>query len=191
MEKAYNPILDELPFECDANGRSYKANTDFRNVFAYFRLLESEDQDEDKVFFGLDLFFGDMIAADDVEILIDWIKWFIRRGKNKEEDEEEIKGPVMFDLIVDAGRIFSAFLQIYGINLRKVKMHWWVFGELLEGLPRGTHLADVIEIRSRKFEKWMKPSDRNELQRLKDRFRIGEKVDPFDGLFDMLKGVAN
>lgn len=188
MNQRYNPLIDTPPVTVSVNGRDYKISSDFRVTLAYLRLMKSDESNEEKVLFGLSLYYGDRIAPDDVAHLVEYIGYFIRRGEAGETKES--KAFPTFDILEDSGRIFAAFLQIYGINLRKVRMHWWVFSELLEGLPKGTHLADVIEIRGRKFEKWMKPADRNELQRVKDRYRIGEPTDIMDNLFTALKGIA-
>jgi hypothetical protein len=188
MANQFNILLDEPPEFCEVNGREYKVNTDFRVVLAYMRLMDGEDSEEDKAIYGMALFFGDMIAVGDLKGLSDWLRWYIKRGV--ERQEEERKETPIFDIMMDSGRVYTAFLQTYKINLRKSKMHWWVFGELLEGLPKGTHLADVIELRGRKFETWMKAGDRNELQRAKNRYRIGAKTNPIVGLFDYLKGIS-
>ena len=187
MVSRYNVLLDEPPISVEVNGRCYPMATDFRVALAYFRLASGTDDEQDKALFGLQLFYGNMIAPDDVEELQRNIGAFLMRGIDREEDPT---GPRVFDILEDAGRIYAAFYQVYKINLRKARIHWWVFCELLEALPKGTHLADVIELRGRKFEKWMKPSDRNELQRAKDKYRIGPKVDLMESVFGMLKGIA-
>ncbi len=184
----FNVLIDEPPVAVEVNGRLYHIHSDFKTVLAYLRLQAGGDDDEDKARFGLSLFYGDDIARDDIPELFEYMGYFIRRGADKEEHRDT--GAAVFDLMTDSGRVFAAFLQAYRINLRRASMHWWTFCELLEGLPKGTHLSDVIEIRGRKFEKWMKPADRNELQRAKDRYRIGEAVDVMDNLFTALKGIA-
>lgn len=188
MARSFNVLLDEPPVSIEVNGRAYPVATDYRVALAYFRLMADDDMtDKDRALFGLGLFYGNMIAPDDVEELQKYISFFLSRGGDKEDGAS---GPRVFDILEDSGRIYAAFYQIYKINLRKVKMHWWVFCDLLEGLPKGTHLADVIELRGRKFEKWMKPVDRNELQKAKDRYRLGPKTDVMEGVFNMLKGIA-
>lgn len=187
--KRFNILIDNPPVACEVNGRNYRIQTDFKTAIAYIRLQTGDDDDEDKARFGLSMFYGDEIALDDIEGLLEYLEWFLRRGQERDDTERGSRAPT-FDIMTDAGRIYAAFMQIYRINLRTARIHWWTFGELLEGLPKGTHLADVIELRGRKFETWMKPADRNELQRAKDRYRIGEAVDVMDNLFTALKGIA-
>lgn len=185
--RSFNVLIDKPPEEVEVNGREYKIRTDFRVALAYLRLVRSEEPEDVKNEYGLSLFYGDEIAPQDIAALFDYMGFYLRRGRPK----EETKGPLVFDILEDAGRIFAAFLQVYGINLRRTRVHWWVFGELLEGLPQeGTRLAEVIDIRRRPFEKWMKPGQRNELQRMKDRYKIGGPAAALDDLFEALKGVA-
>ena len=186
MEKKYNILLDRPPLYAEVNGNSYKVNTDYRIVLAYLRLMKKDMDDAEKTAYAISLFFGDEIRMNDLKDLLEWIPWFLSKGEAQEDEKEE----KLFDLIEDSNRIYAAFWQTYGINLKKIKMHWWTFSILLEGLPSGTHLSDVINIRARKFEKWMKPAAKNELQRLKDKYRLGEKRDIMSGLFSALRGIC-
>lgn len=187
MEKVFNPLRDQPPETCSVNGNEYRIKSDYRTVLDWIYLMQGDDSEEDKTLLGLSLFFGDSIQVADVQGLIEYLQWFINMGQEPEKET----GPKVFDLITDSGRIYAAFYQTYGINLRKVKIHWWLFCVLLEGLPKGTHLSDVIEIRGRKPEKWMKAADRNELAKLQRHYAIkGSESDPMAGLFETLKGLC-
>jgi len=187
MEKAFNPLRDQPPETCSVNGNEYRIQSDFRTVLDWIYLMQGDDSDEDKTILGLNLFFGDNIKVDDVKDLVEFLRWFINMGN---EQEPPSKGPRTFDLIADSGRIYAAFYQAYGINLRKVKMHWWIFCTLLEGLPKSTHLADIIELRGRKPEKWMNAADKLELARLQQHYAIGsDHYDPMAGVVETLKGL--
>lgn len=186
MPKKFNVLIDDLPDSIDTNGRLYDVNTDYRIVLSFFALQGADGDEEEKARKGISLFIGDVLHVDDIKTVTDWIGWFIRCG---EEPKKDSNAPV-FDLLEDSGRIFAAFFQVYGINLRKVKMHWWVFRELLDGLPKGTKLSDVVEIRQKPFEKWMSPADRNALQKQKDYYRIGEKKEIGDQLFGLMNAIA-
>ena len=187
MRLPFNSLIDALPETCTVNDREYPVNTDFRNVLAFIRLQNGDERKEVKNNYGFSLFFGDVVHRDDIEGLGEWLKYFLSRGEEDREDNG--KAPV-FDILIDSGRVYAAFMQIYGINLRRVKIHWWIFKELLDGLPGGTKLADVVEIRQRPFDKYMRPSEKNELQRQKDYYRIGKKVDAMDLMFSMMRSIA-
>lgn len=186
MDRKFNPILDEPPTVAIVGGREYKVNTDFRVVLSYFRI---EGDDAEKAVKALFLFFGEEIYREDAPELLTYLGWYVSRGK---EPEKGKKKPPVFDLDVDSGRIFAAFFQVYRLNLRagKDRLHWWHFCELLEAMPEGTHMAEVVSIRQRKITKDMTPAEKNELKRLQDTYRIGEAADPMDIFAASLKGAS-
>jgi hypothetical protein len=189
MQKQYNPLLDAPPETAEVNGRTYQIATDYRIALAYIRLQESDDMtDQEKAVIALSMFYGPQVQIEDMECLAEHLRWYLRRGK--EDEAQESSADPVFDIQADAGRIFAAFLQIYRINLRKVRMHWWIFLELLDALPQGTHLADVIEIRQRPFRQGMSAAEKNSLARMKDHFRIGNYRSPAEGLFASLLEAA-
>ncbi len=83
-----------------------------------------------------------------------------------EEEADEV-----LDFKEDAGLIYAAFYQTYKIDLieEQGKLHWLKFKALLNGLPEGTALSKVIEIRQ-----WT-PDKKNykaQMQMLKDKYRL-------------------
>lgn len=192
--KRFNPLIDEPPRAVEVEGFEYPVQTDYRQALAYFRALEDPDSDQtEKTLLGLRLFFGDRIQRGHVEALARELKWFLNCGKPEVGPSREEK---VFDLLEDSGRIYAAFLQVYQINLRKVRMHWWIFCELLEGLPSGTHLATVIDIRSRSLPKGTSPEAKEAAQKLlraKARYKLGADRpgrDAMSQFLDFLKGIA-
>lgn len=184
----YNPLIDDPPETVMVNEKEYTIKTDFKKVLSYLRMLEDKDtSDQDKTALALYMFFG-KVRETDIQGLIEYLRWYMKRGKDEKKDEDK-KEPT-FDILVDSARIYAAFFQTYHINLRKVQMHWWTFMDLLEGLPKGTHLADVIDIRGKKIEKWMKAEEINNLVRLKEHYAIVERKDAILGLFDSLREIS-
>jgi hypothetical protein len=53
------------------------------------------------------------------------------------------------DFVQDADLIRSAFMQCYGINLFRDRLHWLEFSSLLAGLPEGSRYSEVLGIRAR------------------------------------------
>jgi hypothetical protein len=194
MPKRFNPLIDRPPETVEVNGREYRIEADYRTVLAYQRLLQDpETDDQDKAVLGLSLFFGDQIRREDVQDLLAYSQYFINRGQEPQDDDRDApKREKTFDILEDSGRIFAAFLQVYGINLRKAKIHWWIFWDLLEGLPtEGTKLSAVLEIRGRQFRTDMTPAERNSLARLKEYYKIGDDApDVMTGLFNSLLGIS-
>jgi len=177
--KLFNILLDNPPEVCEVGEKVYQVNTDFRVVLAYLRLCDGELSDEEKAAYGLSLFFenkeiGQYVTdASHIKELVEWRGWFLRCGRDVEEKNDRPKSEPAFDLLVDSGRIYAAFYQVYRINLRTAKVHWWVFMELLNGLPvEGTRLSYAIEIRGKGAEKWMTPAQKNALAEAKDYYSI-------------------
>lgn len=56
-----------------------------------------------------------------------------------------------FDFNLDADLLYASFWQAYRINLRKQagRLSWWEFMALFQGLPKGTKMREVMEIRQR------------------------------------------
>jgi hypothetical protein len=53
------------------------------------------------------------------------------------------------DFAQDADLIRAAFLQSYGINLFRDRLHWMEFSSLLAGLPEGSRYSEILGIRAR------------------------------------------
>lgn len=195
MAKRFNVLLDSPPVTILAGSREYEIKTDFRVVLAWLRVLDSGDENGEKIAKTLSLFGVLEWHQEDLEKIVEQLHAFVMRGeetkRKKDASGKEVKESMKaFDLEVDSGRIFAAFFQVYRINLSTARLHWWKFMELLEGLPTGTRLSDVVAIRSRKFEKGMTPAQKNELKAAQDRYRIGEAVDPMTAFANSLRGLS-
>ena len=93
----------------------------------------------------------------------------LRSGKKKETQK-------IMDFRQDAQYIYSAFRQVYGIDLfgKDKNLHWWVFLALLSGLPDNTRLMQIISIRTRKPPRPTRHNaeERAELMRLKTEYAL-------------------
>ena len=65
-------------------------------------------------------------------------------ARKKSENREKLT-----DLKQDADLIRAAFLQSYGVNLWRDRLHWFEFSGLLACIPGGSRYADIIGIRAR------------------------------------------
>ena len=107
-------------------------------------------------------------------------------------------GPRTLDMQQDWGLIYAAFLQAYGIDLDKElpRLHWRRFLSLLQGIPDGTKLAWVQEIRATPMPKPTRynAEERARLSKLKAAYAIKPKgVDPqeqLQAIFDTLSAMA-
>lgn len=121
--------LDSLPLEVVERGRTYAIRFDYRAVLRIFRMLnDPEIIDEDKPNLLRKMFFVNQQPkqADAA------FEWFVRLGQ---EGPSTGSGERDFDFEQDAKEIYSAFRQVYGIDLLEIEvLHWWRFSALLEGL---------------------------------------------------------
>lgn len=162
MSERFNLILDTPP---DERWRGVVDKTDFKQVLKFFRLTALSDEEmsvEEKAKNTIQLFFD---TRPDPELdLMNEISLFIACGEKIDDDGEEKRK--VFDYNLDHGRIFAAFLQTYGIDLRYASMHWWVFSEMLNALPEDTKLVQYIQIRGKKPDKNDSAEYKKELRRM-------------------------
>lgn len=178
----FNPILDDLPDSF--NG--YRVNTDFRQGLRFFAAMADPDLDEqERAAVIIRLFFGNQIP-EPVDEIWPFVEYFIGGG----EDKKCESGPRVFDFNADSGRLYAAFLQTYGIDLREAKIHWWLFLELFRDLPEDTMLLKVIDIRGKKPPKYADDEYKQALRKAKRAFAIDAGRDDAASLGDVMRSWA-
>lgn len=166
----FNVLLDTP----DDTFGGVKVKSDFRNVLKIFRIykkydFEDEDEAREAAIKVIDALF-DGVPKFDQDKLWTFIEWFLLLG---DTDKKGGGGERVFDWEADSGRVYAAFLQVYGIDLLTVKMHWFTFKTLFDSLPSGTKLSEVIEIRSRPAGTVKDTAEyRLKIQRMKDAYSI-------------------
>ncbi len=161
----FNPILDDLP----DTFHGCQVNTDFRQGLRFFAALaDNELNEQERNAVVLRLFFP-ITLPDEQDEIWPFIQYFI---VGKETNRDEGNKERFFDFNVDSGRLYAAFLQAYGIDLRTEKMHWWLFLELFRDLPDDTMLSKVIDIRSKKPPKYADAEYKSTLNKAKRAFAI-------------------
>ena len=73
-------------------------------------------------------------------------------------------------LSIHSGAHFAYTQQV--IDLLNEKMHWWKFLALFNGLPDGTRLSQIIEIRGKDIPKNADAKYKARLTELKERFAL-------------------
>ena len=134
----------ELPEAIEANGKLFLIYTDFR-VWLSFpdRVRDLKDGDWD----GYKGLFSGVVPWPTEEVLGALGAFY---NPPREIPRTDGSGEILLDVNVDADYIYSAFLQVYGIDLIDADMHWHKFSALLSGIPQGTMLMDIIGYRSYK-----------------------------------------
>lgn len=174
------------------DGVEYPIDLAFDNVLDVLDVLDDESlRDHEKSDICLTLLIGDY-EHDPIDLWNHIYTEFIqskqeepiqydRRGNPVPVVKEEDDDKQLYDIVQDAEYIYSSFQQAYGMNLFDVQgsLHWQEFRALLSGLPSGTILQKIIQIRAWKPSKGDSPKDREDMRKLQKvhALRNSEEVD--------------
>ena len=116
------------------NDKKYKINTDFRVAIKCNEVALDETINKyERALAIIYLLFGDegIDDTDNHEQLLQLAKKFL--SCNKEIESVNNKEPDM-DYVQDMDFIEASFMSDYNIDLTQIKMHWWKFFKLINGL---------------------------------------------------------
>ena len=134
-------LQDRLPQGVEIDGKFYKMDFDFRNVFRMIEILDRDDMlPEAKAYKALCCLCK---RPKNAEKVVKAVKALLFKAPRKKG------GQRVTDFIQDAGLIRAAFRQAYGIDLYRDRLHWIEFTELMNALPEGSRYAEVVGIRAR------------------------------------------
>ena len=134
-------LQDRLPEGVTVDGKFYKMDFDFRNVFRMIEILDRDDMlPEAKAYKALCCLCK---RPKNAEKVLGAVKALLFKAPRKKG------GQRVTDFIQDAGLIRAAFRQAYGIDLFRDRLHWIEFTELMNALPEGSRYAEVVGIRAR------------------------------------------
>lgn len=170
----FNVMLDKLPEEY----KGYQINSDFRIGIQMFQIMNDSELSEMEQFYkSCELLFDVEVGEQfpDMQIMQDGIQWFLSGWYTDNPVNDGKKDRKDMDYDVDQWRIFSAFLTQFGINLNEADMHFWVFMGLLSTLEECA-FTRIVDIRTKKIDPKLKPSDKAELRKVKERYAL-EQVD--------------
>lgn len=168
----FNIMLDELPTEY----MGFPIDTDFGIGIQIMQVLEDEELTrQEQIGTALSLLFltedeeRNPVPIPDAQTAIDGLMWFLMDW-NHDNNLKDSNGKVT-DWDIDQWRIYSAFLQHYGINLNTDKLHFWEFMGLLTTLPECAYTR-VVDIRSKKITNKMGKEERETYKRLKEVYTL-------------------
>lgn len=134
-------LQDNLPKGVTVDGKFYKLDFDFRNVLRMMDVLGSKDlMPAAKAYNAVHCLTK---RPKNVFKVLNAVQQLLF-DQRPQKDAQKVT-----DFVQDAGMIRAAFLQVYGINLYRDKLHWIEFKELLNAIPEGSRYAEVVGIRSR------------------------------------------
>lgn len=139
-------LQDSLPNSVRVGRKTYRLDLDFRNVLRMMETLSDDDL---------------MPTAREWNAL----KCIMKRPPRQTaglmlvvrallfHDKAQTDNKKLTDFTQDADLIRAAFLQNYGINLYRDKLHWFEFTGLLSCLPEGSRYSEILGIRARPLPK--------------------------------------
>ena len=139
-------LHERLPDSVTVGGKTYRVDLDYRNVLRMIDVLGREEMlPSAREYVALRCVMkrppknaGPVLAA-----LRD-----VLFSADSEPAEQKLT-----DFEQDADLIRAAFLQAFGINLWRDRVHWLEFTGLLGALPEGSRYADILGIRARPMPK--------------------------------------
>lgn len=145
-----NLLTDSLPKYVTVQGQDWLINSEFYIGITFELLMQMESiSNEEKVDRALSLYFP--VVPEDIAGAIDAMLWFYRCGSDpKETSEEPSKGHVKksYCFEQDAELIYSAFFNVYQIDLAETDLHWWKFRALFAGLPSECEIKKIMGYRT-------------------------------------------
>lgn len=147
-----NLLMDGLPTTVDVLGEALPISYGFRTGIRLENMINDQRLSAaDRLAQALDLYFpGRVFSSSAHDAAVDAIIRFYRCGRREEppQYEDGKGGRRAFSYEHDAGYIYAAFKQAYGIDLARDNIHWWQFRALFESLPDDTMLVRVIGYRT-------------------------------------------
>ncbi|MBQ8540577.1 MAG: hypothetical protein IJ435_03775 [Clostridia bacterium] len=162
----------ELPESFVIDGSTYPINTDFLTWVEIGELMGKEKTSEN-IGKMLLLCFPEKKMPPLAKTIEEILK-FYRREKNAAENKTKEKKPV-FDLVYDFGLVSAAFFSQYKINLRKDKLHWWLFWELFEGLKSEEKIIKVIGYRAADVSKIKNKEEKKHIKKMQEIYKLPSK----------------
>ena len=134
-------LYEMLPDGVTVDGKFYKMDFSFRNVFRMIEILDRDDLlPEAREYNALRCLCK---KPRNVHNVLAEVKKLLFKAPRKAD------GQKVTDFAQDAGLIRAAFRQAYGIDLYRENLHWIEFTELLNAIPEGSRYSEIVGIRAR------------------------------------------
>ena len=123
-------IFDSIPNHVTISGIDYPINFGYRAMMAIEIEMFGENNDEQKILNALNMFYLKNIPENTDEA-IRYMLWFHRCGEPEgKRSGSGRRASRAYCFKQDAPYLYAAFLEQYGIDLRRTKsndLHWWEF----------------------------------------------------------------
>ena len=125
--------MNNYPKYVEIDNKEYKINTDFRIAIECNRIAQDETiGDCERALAIIYKLFGEkgIDTPQHYEKLLKMAEKYLKCGKEIDNKDEKID----MDFVEDYSYIKTSFMSDYGIKLDDMKMHWWEFMDLMNGL---------------------------------------------------------
>lgn len=135
-------LYERLPSHITIDGERYRLRLDFRNVLKMMDVMDRKDiLPQARDYLALKCIMRR--PPKDCRKALRHVRLFLF-GESRHTDEKRVTS-----FAQDADMIRAAFMQEYGINLYRAKLHWFEFTAFLYNLPPGNKYTEVVSIRAR------------------------------------------
>ena len=168
-------LISGLPESITVGGRDYPICGDFRRWILITELLGEKRLPAMRKLELMTKLAGLAELPDDRTALAEALLRFASCGESVSGSggSSGNTAPV-FDFTADGDAIFSAFYQVYGIDLTQAPLHWWKFTALLKSLPPDTEFMSRIALRTMDLSRIEDDALRKKLRRARARVRLGD-----------------
>lgn len=141
-----NILTEELPDTAEIDGKEYPMNTDYRAALRVILAFEDNDlTDYERQVILLSGLYPEV--PNNLTGALEKARLFLNGGTLRDDDQPT--GPRVYSFSKDADFIFAAFRQTHGIDLQKVRLHWWEFLALFMDLGQDTTFCQLVGLRKR------------------------------------------
>ena len=165
-------LTETLPDHLVVSGKKCKIKTDFKTWLKFSEIISGNEAETEKTLEILTLIFVEL-PPNLHDAFVAMGEFYV--GEQRKGKGGEGKSKAVYDFEFDAGLIYAAFLQQYGIDLCETDMHWWKFRALFNGLSEDTRMAQVMQYRSVDLSKIKDNEMRMQYMKLKSAYRLPEK----------------
>lgn len=139
-----------LPDRITYKDRTYRINLAFDVVLRVFEVTRDKLLDPaEQVGIALEMLAGRKAARRPIEDQVELFKRIVSGYISSNGSDDT--GPRVFDFEQDAEYIIAAFRQAYNIDLIEMRgrLDWRIFIALFKGLPDGTRMREIMNVRGR------------------------------------------
>ena len=180
-----NVLFDPFPETVEVGGKEYGIVTDFREWIKFMELLRSIEQFTPRILnMILEWYVDD--RPEDVVASVTALQKFLcaeeinQEGKERSAEdwedgtEAEAGSPAeAFSFRQDAICIYSAIMEVYGIDIETIPyMHWWKFLVLFWGLPADTEIKERIHYRTVDLSTVKNKEERERIKKIRKKIAI-------------------